>query len=414
MEWDVRYAVGGAPGAEEGPPRGVVAVGNVVFVSGCTCGRAGKLAPQRVEEQVDLALENVRRVLESVGSGMENIVKTFFLLTSLDDYGSVRRIETEFYERHAPKLVSTPPAATLMVVPSLARPELLVQYEVVAALDRDMAGWGVRYYPEYWAGKELAYPHVPKEHAKFARSQSIGNLLIVSGCQALDHETLRVEAADFAEQCRVVLDKVRIAVEEAGGSLENLVKTNVFVKDASAPAVYREIEQKFFRERAPGLASDPPASTVFVVAELPRPEFLIEVEAFAVVDANVPGWPVHRRPGSPEAAESATAGRLVFASACDGSGEGSAGASIEREIAAALDNLGDALERAGSAISRIVRLTLLLHDSDDYALLLNALDAHFAEHAPNLVETPPAMTFMQVPTTVPPGVRFQLDAIAVS
>jgi 2-iminobutanoate/2-iminopropanoate deaminase len=401
-EWDVRYAPN------------VVAVGNVVFVSGCTCDRVGRLAPRRVEEQVDLALEKARAALEAVGSGMENVVKTFFLLTSLDDYGSVRRTETEFYERHAPKLVATPPAATLMVVPSFGRPELLVQYEVVAALDRDLPGWGVTYYPEHWAGKELAYPHVPKEHAKFARSQSIGNLLIVSGCQALDHETLRVEATDFAGQCRVVLDKLRIAVEEAVGSLENLVKTNVFVKDASALSVYREIEQAFFREHAPGLASDPPASTVFVVAELPRPEFLIEVEAFAVVDADVPGWSVRRRAGSPEAAESATAGRLVFASACDGGDEGPAGAPIEHEITAALDNLGDALERAGSAISRIVRLTLLLRDADDLPRLQSALDAYFGEHAPNLVETPPATTFMQVPATVPPGARFQLDAVAAS
>ena len=77
------------------------------------------------------------------------------------------------------------------------------------------------YHPEFWGGKELAYPHVPKEHAKFARSQAIGNLLVISGCQALDHETLRVETSDFAEQSRIVLDKIRIAVEETGGSLAN-------------------------------------------------------------------------------------------------------------------------------------------------------------------------------------------------
>ena len=36
---------------------------------------------------------------------MENVVKTFFLLASLDHYGSVRKTETEFYERYAPQLV---------------------------------------------------------------------------------------------------------------------------------------------------------------------------------------------------------------------------------------------------------------------------------------------------------------------
>ena len=233
MKWDVRYASAQMAEEESTFVQSVV-VGNVVFVSGCTCGMRGKLASRQVEDQVNMALENTRRALEAAGSRMDNVVKTFFLLTSLDHYGRVRKSETEFYERYAPQLVRTPPAATLMVVPALARPEFLVQYEVIAALHRDMPGWGVTYYPEFWAGKELAYPHVPKEHAKFARSQSIGNLLVISGCQGLDHETVRVETSDFAEQSRIVLDKIRVAVEETGGSLANLVKTNVFVKDADA------------------------------------------------------------------------------------------------------------------------------------------------------------------------------------
>ena len=413
MKWDVRYA--SSQVAEEGPTVAQsVVVGNVVFVSGCTCGRGGKLAPRRVEDQVDLALENTRRALEAAGSRMENVVKTFFLLTSLDHYGRVRKTETEFYERHAPQLVTTPPAATLMVVPSLARREFLVQCEVIAALDRGMPGWPVRYYPEFWAGKELAYPHVPKEHAKFARSQSIGNLLVISGCQGLDHETLRVETPDFAEQSRIVLDKIRVAVEETGGSLANLVKTNVFIKDANALTTYREIERAFFREHVAGIASDPPASTVFVMTELPRPEFLIEVEAFAVANAATPGWPMHRQTGTAHAAESASAGKLVFLSACDGDADkGSAPKSIEREVSSALDNLNDALARAGSAISKILKVTLMLSDVDDYPKMQSALLAFYREHAPQMVETPPASTFMEV-AAIPSGAGFQIDAVAVN
>jgi 2-iminobutanoate/2-iminopropanoate deaminase len=414
MKWDIRYASSQVADEEPTFAQSVVA-GNVVFVSGCTCGKRGKPAPRRVEDQVDLALENTRRALEAAGSRMENVVKTFFLLTSLDHYGRVRKTETEFYERYAPQLVTTPPAATLMVVPSLACPEFLVQYEVIAALNRGMPDWPVMYYPEFWAGKELAYPHVPKEHAKFARSQSIGNLLIISGCQGLDHETVRVETSDFAEQSRIVLDKIRVAVKETGGSLANLVKTNVFIKDANGLTTYREIEQAFFREHAPEIAAAPPAGTVFVMTELPRPEFLIEVEAFAVANAATPGWPMHRQAGTAEAAESATAGNLVFLSACNGSAdEGSAPKSIEREVSIALDNLGDALARAGSAISEILKITLMLSNVDDYPKMESALFAFYREHAPQLVETPPATTFMEVAAIVPSGARFQIDAVAVT
>ena len=404
-EWSVRYASSIAAGEESAIAQSVV-VGNVVFVSSCTCDKGGERAPERVEDQVTLALKNTRGALEAAGSRMENVVKTFFVLTDLDHYGRVRKTETEFYELYAPQLVTTPPAATLMVVPSLARRAFLVQYEVIAALDRGAPGWRVRYYPEYWAGKELAYPHVPKEHAKFARSQSIGNLLIISGCQALDHETLRVESSDFAEQSRIVLDKIRVAVEEPGGSLANLVKTNVFVKDASMLPAFREVEQAFFRENAPEVAREPPASTVFVVSELPRPEFLIEVEAFAT-----PGWQTQRQAGTADAASSVTSGRLVFVSACDG---GSPSASIEREVTTALDNLDDALARAGSAFSKIVRITLMLTDVEEYEGMQSALVAYYREHAPQLVAAPPAATFVGVSATAPGGARFQVDAVAVT
>jgi len=386
----------------------------VVFVSGCTCDRAGEAASPRVEDQVELALANAQLALEAAGSRMENVVKTFFLLTSLDDYGRVRATETEFYERHAPQLVRTPPAATLMVVPALAVPELRVQYEVIAALDRDAPSREVTYYPERWAGKELAYPHVPKEHPKFARSQSIGNLLVISGCQALDHDTVRIETADVAEQSRIVLDKVRVAVEETGGTLANLVKTNVFVKDANALTTYREVERAFFREHAPEVESHPPASSAFVMTELPRPEFLIEVEAFAVANAELPGWSLRRQAGTAEAAESVAAGELVFVSACHAADAGSFSQQIEREIAAALDHLRHALTGAGSAVGKLVKVTLLLSDAADHAQMERELLVCYREHAPHLVESPPATTFMLVPAIVPAGARFQVDAIATT
>jgi enamine deaminase RidA (YjgF/YER057c/UK114 family) len=409
MTWSVRHASARMLG-EEPSYTHCVAAGNVVFVSGCTGGGAGEPAPG-VEDQVELALESSRRALEAVGSRMDNVVKTFFLLTELSDYGSVRKAETEFYEQHAPRLVTTPPAATLMVVPSLGRPGVRVQYEVIAALGRDLPDWGVTYFPEYWGGRELAYPHVPKEHAKFARSQSIGNLLVVSGCQALDHETVRVESSDFADQARIVLGKVRVALADAGGSLAGLVKTIVFVKDPNMLAAYREAEGAFFREHSPELASQPPASSAFVVTELPRPEFLVEVEAFAVVSPGSPGWAVRRRPGTTESAESATAGRLVFLSAV----HGAAGVSpIESELAAALGEVGEALARAGSDVNRMLKVTLALRDADAYPSAQSALAAYYRAHAPRLVEAPPAVTFMQVPAIVPNGARLQLDVVALT
>ena len=85
--------------------------------------------------------------------------------------------------------------------------------------------WDVKYFPEYWDGKKLAYPHVPKEHPKFARSIVVGNLILVSGCTGQDTITGKQTAKTFEEQMIMALDKVKMAMEEAGSSMDNVVKS---------------------------------------------------------------------------------------------------------------------------------------------------------------------------------------------
>jgi enamine deaminase RidA (YjgF/YER057c/UK114 family) len=120
---------------------------------------------------------------------------------------------------------------------------------------------------------------------------------------------------------------------------------------------------------------------------------------------------VRRLPGTAQAAESATAGRLVFLSAVHGVAGDSP---IEAELAAALDEVGEALARAGSDVNRMLKITLALRDADVYAQVQSALAAYYRAQAPRLVEAPPATTFMQVPAIVPSGARLQLDVIAVT
>ena len=380
-----------------------VTVGNLVLVSGCG-GKdtvTGAPAPPDVAGQVNTALDKSRAALEEAGSSMENIIKTFFLIRSLDDYGEVRKTETEYYERHAPSLVETPPSATLMVVPGLANPDYRLEYEVIAAKDRSAPDWGVTYYPEFWGGKELAFPHVPKEHAKFARTQVIGGLVAVSGCQALDHGTVRVETMDFAEQTRICLDKVRIGMEETGGSLETTAKTVVFIKDPARISEYREIERAYFAKHAPALVDNPPASTLMVVEELPRPEFLVEVEAFGVAGDTPPGWPVAFFPGA------VRAGQLLFSAAIG------AGGGIEAQIEAAFTALKASLENAGGSLDGLVKTTMMLTRLKDYPVMRRVETEFYEAHAPALLENPPASTFIRLQACEGEDSLFQLDGTAV-
>lgn len=395
-----------------------VSVGNLVFLPGCTGQDAatGAPAPAAIEDQVRIALDKARRAMENAGGSMDNVVKTFFFATSLADYPRVRRTETEYYLEHAPSLVKTPPAATFIVVESLARPEYLVEYEALGVLDRTAPDWSVTYYPEFWAGTELAYPHVAKEHAKFARTQVVGNLVIVSGCQALDHKTIRVETDDFRKQTLIVLDKLKIGMEETGGSLGNLVKTNVLIDDPANLGLYREVEREYFRKHAPEFPNAPPASTVFVAKSLPRPEFKIEVEAYGVVDREAPDCRTNYFAGSGDASAIVAAGNLLFLSGCDGADPHSGryvSGNVEAQIAVAFDKLRAAIECAGGAMNGIVKTVLMLRRAADYPAMRRAELAYYQKHAPDLVARPPACTYLLMPSLAHPDALFQADAVAV-
>ena len=143
-------------------------------------------------------------------------------------------------------------------------------------------GETVKFYPAYWGGKKLAYPNVPAESPKFANSVVAGNLIFVSGCQGQNDETVKVETVVFEEQMWIALDKVRHCMEEAGSSMNNVIKTLILLTELDNYPRMRKTELEYYQKYAPMLVEDPPAST-FMVVGLAKPEFLIEIDVVGVV-----------------------------------------------------------------------------------------------------------------------------------
>jgi 2-iminobutanoate/2-iminopropanoate deaminase len=140
----------------------------------------------------------------------------------------------------------------------------------------------VKFYPAYWGGKKLAFPNVPAESPKFANSVVAGNLIFVSGCQGQNDETIMVETDLFEEQMIIALDKVRHCMEEAGSSMDNVIKTLMMLRRLEDYPRMRRTELEYYQKHAPKLVEDPPAST-FMVVGLAKPEFLVEIDVVGVV-----------------------------------------------------------------------------------------------------------------------------------
>ena len=81
---------------------------------------------------------------------------------------------------------------------------------------------------------------------------------------------------DFKAQARAVLQAVKAQVEAGGGTMADIVKINTYVTDIRHRADWGPIREEVFGKKSP-------ASTMVGVAALAAPEFMIEVEAVAVL-----------------------------------------------------------------------------------------------------------------------------------
>ena len=103
-----------------------------------------------------------------------------------------------------------------------------------------------------------------------------GNLLFVSGQVGEDARGVILEATDFRAQAMRALENVEQVVRAAGGTKADIVKITAFLKDVRYFPDYNDVRRAFFGDRFP-------ASTSVVVKELARPEYLLEIEAVAVI-----------------------------------------------------------------------------------------------------------------------------------
>jgi enamine deaminase RidA (YjgF/YER057c/UK114 family) len=107
-----------------------------------------------------------------------------------------------------------------------------------------------------------------------------GRTVFIAGQVSLDAKGNVVGINDFRAQATQVFENLRLALNGAGADFSNLVKLNIYVLDTTHLPALREVRDKHF-----GSFEHRPASTLVQVVKLARNEFLIEIEAVAVVPA---------------------------------------------------------------------------------------------------------------------------------
>ena len=121
----------------------------------------------------------------------------------------------------------------------------------------------------------IATEKAPKAIGPYSQAIRANGMVFCSGQVALSPETQTVIEGDVAAQTERVLKNLSAVLWQAGSSLEQVVKTTVFLKSMNDFAAMNEVYGRFIK-------SEPPARSTVEVSRLPK-DVLVEIDVIALV-----------------------------------------------------------------------------------------------------------------------------------
>lgn len=115
----------------------------------------------------------------------------------------------------------------------------------------------------------------PRPVGPYSQAVMVDGWLFIAGQIPLDPATGKMVEGSFEDKARRVLENIKAIVEAAGGSLRDVVKVTVYLRDISLFERFNKVYSDYFSE-------EPPARVVVEVSNLPK-NAEVEVEAVAYI-----------------------------------------------------------------------------------------------------------------------------------
>ena len=119
----------------------------------------------------------------------------------------------------------------------------------------------------------------PQPGGHFAQAiavEATGRLVFISGMVAQRPDGTIAGVGDIEAQTRQVCENLKSAVEQVGGTLDDICRVDVYVRNMEHFDQIHKVRREYFKPPAP-------ASTMVEVCKMTSPDYLIEINAIAVV-----------------------------------------------------------------------------------------------------------------------------------
>ena len=121
----------------------------------------------------------------------------------------------------------------------------------------------------------IATDDAPKAIGPYSQAVKAGGMVFISGQIPIDPKTGMVVQSDIKTETKLVMENAKAIITAAGGSLSDIVKATIYLKNMSDFAAVNEIYGSYF-------PVDPPARATVEVSRLPR-DVAVEIDFIAVM-----------------------------------------------------------------------------------------------------------------------------------
>jgi enamine deaminase RidA (YjgF/YER057c/UK114 family) len=111
----------------------------------------------------------------------------------------------------------------------------------------------------------------------YSRAVRVGNLVVTAGTTATDDDGAVVGRGDPGAQTDFIIQKIERALNEAGASLRDVIRTRIYLTNADDWEAVGRVHGRYF-------ADIRPANTLIEVSRLVGDDYLVEIEAEAVIE----------------------------------------------------------------------------------------------------------------------------------